>query len=160
MSRSNYNTTTNICHELRKGADNEILNDPPLNRRMPFKIFGVRPPSAADIPYRRPLENTFYTSTYLQICLDLRPALTLIWDVASPVTNFKMLMICRRISWPVSRNMLFATKSPRYHVANDDVPVPPISIEAPKIIGQRVHGGGGVIAAFYEARWNGILRPT
>ena len=55
----------------------------------------------------------------------------------------------------------YTTKSPPYHVTEDDVSDSLHRLEVEKISGhQSVRGCGGVIAVLHETQWKGLLRPS
>ena len=55
----------------------------------------------------------------------------------------------------------YTTKSPPYHVTENDVSTSVERLEVEQITGhQSVRGRGGVIAVLYQTHWKGLLRPS
>ena len=55
----------------------------------------------------------------------------------------------------------YTSKSPPYHVTEDDVTVPIERLEVEKITGHRsVRGRGGVVAVLYEIHWKDLSQPS
>ena len=159
-----YNTAATIRQGLHTKAPTIKFSKKNiyLNWTGPFKTVAVGPSPAATQPDGRPLGDKL-------IYLDLPSNLS--GPAAKPRVTVARCKPCANPSdvddMPIhlpaglTQYVLFATKSPPYHVTTDDIATPPVLIDVAEIADhQCVRGRGGAIAVLYETHWDSILRPT
>ena len=160
-----YNTAATIRQGAKSGTDDKVLKAKlSLNWTGPFKILAVGPSPSDSTPDGRPLAAKLL---YLDLPNDMPgPDAHCRVSVArcKPCTNpHDTTDIPQYLPAGLTRYVLnnYTSKSPPFHVTEDDVSVPVERLEVEKISSHRsVRGRGGAIAVLYETHWQGLLRPS
>ena len=158
-----YNSESTIRQGVRSGTDDKVLKAKlSLLWTGPFKILAVGP--CAKAPDGKPLADKLL---YLDLPSDMpgkdskhRVSVVRCKPCANPHDTEDMpRFLPAGLTQYVLNN--YTTKSPPYHVTEDDVSAPVERLEVEQITGhQSVRGRGGVMAVLYETHWRGILRPS
>ena len=133
-----------------------------LNWTGPFKILAVGPAAAA--PDGRPLaDKLLYLDLPSELPgIDAKARVSVArckpCDNPSDLDDMPRFLPAGLTQYVLNRH---TTKSPPYHVTEDDVSAEVQRLEVARIIGhQSVRGRGGVIAVLYEMHWRGLSRPS